>query len=178
MWAWLAGTVPTSRLRRYKLAGTRQKQPQHWRVLPPVIDPLKLEELTPDLLTVDQRVQMTTMCRDMDGIPRAPRAGQVQILPDQTRVQVMHNGTRVLADGYYGEWMTKLIELCHGCHEPQEERVFHEVMARLPSKATMIELGGFWAFYSLWFLSSGKPRRAIVVEPDPKHLKVGQMNAT
>src|SRR5262249_374651 len=84
---------------------------------------------------------------------------------------------RVLAHGYYGEWMTRLIELCQGCHEPQEERVFLEVMGRLPAEATMIELGGFWAFYSLWFLSSGKQRRAIVVEPDPKHLRVGQLNA-
>jgi FkbM family methyltransferase len=147
------------------------------RLLPPVIDPLKLEELTPEMMTVDQRVEMTTKCRDMDGVPRVPRAGQVQVLSDQTRVQIMHNGIRVLADGYYGEWMTRLIELCQGCHEPQEERVFYEVMARLPADATMIELGGFWCFYSLWFLSSGKRRRAIVVEPDPKHLRVGQMNA-
>ena len=28
---------------------------------------------------------------------------------DQTRVQIMHNGIRVLADGYCGEWMTQLI---------------------------------------------------------------------
>jgi FkbM family methyltransferase len=50
-------------------------------------------------------------------------------------------------------------------------------VARLPTKSTMIELGGYWAFYSLWFLSGGKSRRAIVVEPDPKHLAVGQTNA-
>jgi hypothetical protein len=85
----------------------------------------------------------------------------VQTLPDETRVQVMHNGIRVLADGYYGEWMTRLIELCSGCHEPQEERVFHEVMARIPAVATMIELGGFWAFYSLWFLSLGSTTDAL-----------------
>ena len=41
----------------------------------------------------------------------------------------------------------------------------------------MIELGGYWAFYSLWFLSRGKHRRSIVVEPDPKHLEVGKINA-
>jgi FkbM family methyltransferase len=145
--------------------------------LPPVVDPARLEEFTPAALTDDQRVEMTTRCRDMDGVPRVPGAGHVQILPDQTCVQIMHNGIRVLADGYYGRWMTRLIELCHGCHEPQEERVFHEVMSRLPTRATMIELGGFWAFYSLWFLSSGKHRRSVVVEPDPKHLSVGQTNA-
>ena len=140
-------------------------------------DPGKLEELVPDTLTADQRIELATRCRDMDHVPRRPRAGQVQVLSDQTRVQIMHNGIRVLADGYCGEWMTQLIAHSRGCHEPQEERVFHEVMARLPSKATMIELGAYWAFYSLWFLSGGKNRRAVIVEPDPKHLRVGQMNA-
>jgi hypothetical protein len=142
------------------------------------IDPLKLEELTPGESTVDQRIEMTSRCRDMDGIRRVRRAGQVQTLGDGTRVQIMHNGLRVRADGYQDEWMTRLIELCRGCHEPQEERVFCEVMARLPTEATMIELGGYWAFYSLWFLSGGERRRSIVVEPNPKHLAVGKANAS
>ena len=46
--------------------------------------------------------------------------GQTQVLSDGTRVQIMHNGLRVLADGYCGEWMTQLIARCRGCHEPQE----------------------------------------------------------
>lgn len=50
-------------------------------------------------------------------------------------------------------------------------------MTRLRADATMIELGGFWAFYSLWFLSGGRRRRSIVLEPDPKHLAVGEVNA-
>jgi FkbM family methyltransferase len=42
----------------------------------------------------------------------------------------------------------------------------------------MLELGGFWSYYSLWFLSSHpEQRRAIVVEPDPRHLAVGRSNA-
>jgi hypothetical protein len=41
----------------------------------------------------------------------------------------------------------------------------------------MIELGGFWAFYSLWFCSLGRDRRCIVIEPDPKHLETGRVNA-
>jgi hypothetical protein len=89
----------------------------------------------------------------------------------------MHNGLRVLANGYYGDWMARLIELCKGYHEPQEELVFHKVMKRLPSNATMIELGGYWAFYSLWFCSLGKGRRCIVIEPDPVHLATGRLNA-
>jgi FkbM family methyltransferase len=144
---------------------------------PEYVDPLRLEELTPDIAAIERRIEMTPKCRDMDKIRRVAGAGQVEVLPDGERVQIMHNGLRVSVDGYYGPWMTRLIELCRGCHEPQEERVFHEVMARLPTDAVMIELGGFWAFYSLWFLSRGKARRSIVVEPDPKHLAVGQTNA-
>jgi FkbM family methyltransferase len=147
------------------------------RAFPLETDPGKLEDLTPDALTAEQRIQLAARCRDMDHIPRRSRAGQVQVLPDQTRVQIMHNGIRVLADGYCGEWMTQLIARCRGCHEPQEERVFHEIMTRLPSEGTMLELGGYWAFYSLWFLLGGKNRRAVIVEPDPKHLTVGRMNA-
>jgi FkbM family methyltransferase len=41
----------------------------------------------------------------------------------------------------------------------------------------MIELGGYWAFYSLWFQSLSEQRRSIVLEPDPKHLEVGRINA-
>jgi FkbM family methyltransferase len=89
----------------------------------------------------------------------------------------MHNGVRVLADGYCGAWMTRLIELCRGHHEPQEERIFHEVVSRLPAGGTMIELGGYWAFYSIWFLRAASGRRALAVEPDPAHMAVGRINA-
>lgn len=38
----------------------------------------------------------------------------------------MHNGVKVIAGGYYGSWMTEIIRLLQGHHEPQEERVFYE----------------------------------------------------
>ena len=41
----------------------------------------------------------------------------------------------------------------------------------------MIEIGGYWAYYSLWFLRGGDRRRSIVVEPDPANLEVGRRNA-
>jgi FkbM family methyltransferase len=94
-----------------------------------------------------------------------------------TRIQIMHNGLKVLADGYYGDWMTNLIRLCRGHHEAQEERLFHEVVKRLPPNATMIELGGFWSYYSLWFLMNQPARSSLVIEPEPQHLEVGKINA-
>jgi hypothetical protein len=70
-------------------------------------------------------------------------------------VQIMHNGLRVVAGGYYGDWMTRIIERLHGHHEPQEEAVFHEILKLLPPDATMLELGGFWSYY---FTRSGSNR--------------------
>jgi FkbM family methyltransferase len=72
--------------------------------------------------------------------------------------------------------MTRLIELCRGHHEAQEERIFHEVLSSLPPGGTILELGGYWAFYSIWFLQAAAGRRAILVEPDPAHIAVGKAN--
>lgn len=120
---------------------------------------------------------MATRCRDCDDVPKVADAGEVFETPDGERIQIMHNGLRVVADGYYGQWMTDLIRLCRGHHETQEERIFHEVVKRLPSDATMLEMGGFWAYYTLWFLMNQPDRRALVIEPEPTHLEVGKTNA-
>jgi FkbM family methyltransferase len=128
-------------------------------------------------LSEEQPIAMTVRCRDADSIPKVPEAGKVWVDPDGIRIQVMHNGLKMLADGYYGWWITKLIEQCRGHHKPQEERIFHEVVKHLRPKGAMLELGGFFAYYSLWFLQGAPERRAIIVEPDPAHLAVGQTNA-
>ncbi|MCX7320618.1 MAG: FkbM family methyltransferase, partial [Hyphomicrobiales bacterium] len=55
---------------------------------------------------------------------------------------------------------------------------FHEVMKHIPQRATMLELGGFWSYYSLWFKSEhGMQRNSYVVEPDPNHIAIGRANA-
>ncbi len=131
----------------------------------------------PLLLDNATRAEMTIGCRDCDAIAKAPDAGKVLSLDGQ-QVQIMHNGLKVLAGGYYGEWMTGIIERLQGHHEPQEEVVFHEIMKHIPKQATMLELGGFWSYYSLWFKSEyGAQRRSYVVEPDPNHIAIGQANA-
>jgi FkbM family methyltransferase len=139
---------------------------------------VNLEECFPEQVSTEERIEMATRCHDMASVPKVQKAGRIETLEDGTRAQIMHNGLLVLADSYQGPWMTTLIERCGGYHEPQEERVFYEVMKRIGENATMIELGGYWAFYSLWFLAGGSQRRAIVLEPDPKHLQVGQKNAS
>lgn len=41
----------------------------------------------------------------------------------------------------------------------------------------MIELGSFWAYYSVWFNAANKDARVICCEPDPANMKIGQTNA-
>src|SRR5205823_4730085 len=92
------------------------------------------------------------------------------------RYQRMHNGIKVLEDGYCGRWMTELIRLLRGHHEPQEERAFHEMLRHLGPGATMVELGSNWAYYSLWFARAVAGGRTVLVEPDPAHRQVGRSN--
>jgi FkbM family methyltransferase len=125
------------------------------------------------------RARLTQQCRDADAIPRVAKAGKVETDPETgARIQYMHNGLRVLAGGYYGDWMTDLIEGLQGVHEPQEEIVFHGLLPRIPADATMVEIGAFWSYYTLWFMSEHKgSRRGLGLEMDPAHIEVGRKNA-
>ena len=53
-----------------------------------------------DLRLVEGRVQMATRCRDADILPKVANAGAVSATPT-LQVQIMHNGIKVLAGGYY-----------------------------------------------------------------------------
>lgn len=126
------------------------------------------------------RVAMTCSCKDSDVIDKVPNAGEIQQDPASGEaIQIMHNGLRVVAGGYYGDWMGSIIRSLRGHHEPQEEVLFNAVLQRLEHQpATMIELGSFWSYYSLWFLKENPAqRRAICVEADPAHLEIGRRNA-
>lgn len=135
------------------------------------------DDFVPLVCPVDERIGMAARCTDCATLPKVSGAGSVLTEPDGERLQLMHNGLKVIADGYCGEWMTRLIARCHGHHEPQEERVFHEIVTRLPDDAAMLELGGWWSFYTLWFLQGHPRRRGFVVEPDPSHRALGEANA-
>ena len=130
----------------------------------------------PRLLDEANRIRLTSSCRDCDDIPKVDDAGMV-LEENGTRIQIMHNGLRVLADAYYGNWMTTLIEGLKGHHEPQEERLFHAILQTLPDDAVMLEVGAFWSYYSLWFLKDHPKRRAICLEPDETYLSIGMRNA-
>jgi len=131
------------------------------------------ETIVPEEL---DRIVMTSKCRDSQFIPKVSGAGEV-VLGGEFSYQLMHNGLKVLQGGYYGAWMCELIKRLQGHHEPQEEKVFYEVVKRAADDGLMIELGCFWAYYSLWFLKDHPHRKAIGLEPDANHLLTANKNA-
>lgn len=119
---------------------------------------------------------MTIGCRDCDDIPKVADAGRI-VIERGEHVQVMHNGLRVLAGGYHGDWMAQVIRGLRGHHEPQEERIFHALLPFVRHNSLVVELGSFWAYYALWFLQEIPGSNAFCVEPDPNYMNVGKRNA-
>jgi FkbM family methyltransferase len=118
---------------------------------------------------------MTAACRDCDPLPRVPGAGEV-FTHQGVKLQRMHNGLLVLADGYCGPWLTEIVRATRGFHEPQEEWAFHCVLNALREPSLIVELGAWWSYYSLWFLQRFPEADALLVEPDPNHLEIGRAN--
>lgn len=119
----------------------------------------------------EERIALVKRCPDNAAIPRVPTAGLAQ-----GGAIVMHNGIRVLEGSYYGAPMAKLLRENRGVHEPQEERVFAEVLRAVRPGGTMIELGAYWGFYSLWFARAVSNARCILVEPSRSNLEYGREN--
>lgn len=117
------------------------------------------------------RIKLVQQCTDNPYIPRVANAGQVS-----DGYQIMHNGLKIHIGSYYGAAMTELLRVNRGVHEPQEERVFQEVLRCLPAQATMIELGAYWGFYSMWFHQAVAEPTCYLVEPSPAYLPLGQQN--
>src|SRR5688572_173233 len=135
-------------------------------------DFLKDLDIEPEL---KRRILITTGCHDCDAIPKVPHAGEV-FADGLVRYQLMHNNVRVIEDCYCGRWMTETIRLLKGHHEPQEEKIFHEVLKHLSPGAIMVEVGSYWAYYSLWFRQALKNATNYMIEPDPNNLEVGKRN--
>ena len=91
-------------------------------------------------------------------------------------IQLMHNGVKVIADAYYGQFNSEIVKKLRGHHEPQQERVFHELLKLVTAGSVMIELGAYWSYYSLWFHQSIPNAINYVVEPITEHLELGKRN--
>jgi len=121
-----------------------------------------------------RRTRDVLACPDNADIVRLPDAGR----PLGNDI-MMHNGTRI-AYGTYGTYDTehvmKMLEANRGVHEPQEEKVFQQVLPLMPAGAVMFELGAFWGFYSLWFARAVAGARCFLVEPSWANLNAGRLN--
>lgn len=106
-------------------------------------------------------------------IHRHPLAGTVE-----DGLVVLHNGLRVPMTGpgaYYGDFSDILV-INRGVHEPLEEYVFQQLLGRLPVAPAMLELGAYWAHYSMW-LKQKRPEAALyMVEPVLENLDAGRSN--
>jgi len=119
-------------------------------------------------------VDLTSSCRCCDTIPKHLLAGTIDY---DRKIQYMHNGIQIKLHGYYDASITRIITNLSGHHEPQEELLFHHLLPSLPDGSLIMELGSYWAYYSLWFLHSVPRSLAVCVEPIPSNLEVGVTNA-
>lgn len=108
-------------------------------------------------------------CSDWHELDKVPDAGKIY-----QGLLVMHNGVRVLPTAYQGYGHGKLMQRSLGIHEAQEERLFRDVICQLPSDSSMMELGSYWSYYSLWFQQVVANARTIMVEPKLSHLNYGK----
>jgi FkbM family methyltransferase len=119
-----------------------------------------------------KRLAITISCRDCDELPKVEDAGQY--FGQNLQFQRMHNGVQIKRGSYHGAWMSEVIKSLRGHHEPQEEKVFAEVISQLESGAVMLELGSFWAYYSLWFQREIPNGVSIMLEPNANKIEVGK----
>lgn len=118
-----------------------------------------------------ERIEKVKSSPDNQHIKRVEGAGK--IFKDY---QLMHNGLKIGLGSYYDYGNTILIRENKGVHEPEEERIFDEVLSTLSPGSTIVELGSYWAFYSMWFASRVSEAKCFMVEPDPHKMNFGKQN--
>lgn len=118
-----------------------------------------------------QRIETVVASADNAHIARVPDAGK--IFPTY---QLLANGLKITLGSYYDYGNTHLLIANKGVHEPQEERAFEHIIQSLGPGATMMELGSYWAFYSMSFAKAITSARCIMVEPDPHKMNFGKLN--
>jgi len=125
---------------------------------------------------MNNRVNLTTSCRDCDTLPKHDKAGIIETT-NNTKYQYMHNGLKIKWDTYHSPWMNTIISKLKGHHEPQEELCFYHILETMPEKANMIELGCHWAYYSMWFNKKIKDSYNLCMEPVRENLDGGIANS-
>jgi len=121
--------------------------------------------------TYQGRIQKVLDCPDNKYIPRVKDAGKIF-----DNYQIMHNGLKITRGSYYPDLIETMLLKNKGVHEPQEERMFAKILKKIPANSTMIELGSYWAFYSMWFNKEIVGANTYMVEPDKEFLDYGKKN--
>lgn len=121
----------------------------------------------------EERIANVIQSEDNQDIPRVHNAGK--IIDQQL---IMHNGIAVDPLSYYHFPMLEMLRQNKGVHEPQEEKIFQEVLQSLDrdKELVMLELGAYWSFYSLWCKTMHPKTHCYMVEPDRKNLHYGKVN--
>jgi hypothetical protein len=120
-----------------------------------------------------ERIRLALSSDNNSDIPRIPGAGTIA-----NGYLVMHNELMIDPLSYYGLGMTQMLAENQGVHEPQEEYIFQEVLRDMNGNPnpTMLELGAYWSFYSMWLKSRFADANCYMVEPNKENLFYGKKN--
>lgn len=118
-----------------------------------------------------ERIQLVMDSPDLKHIPKVADAGKIK-----DGYLIMHNGLKIEPLSYYGYPMLKMFKKSGGIHEPQEERIFVEALKKIPASGVMVELGSYWAFYSMCFQKAITGAKNYLVEPTDFGLDYGKKN--
>jgi FkbM family methyltransferase len=121
---------------------------------------------------MENRINLTSNCKDCEKISKIENAGKV-IIENNQKIQYMFNGIKIHYDCYHSPWMNEIISNLKGHHEPQEELCFYYILNLLENDANMLELGCAWAYYSMWFKNNITEGINICIEPNISKLNKG-----
>ena len=100
-------------------------------------------------------------------------------LVDQDGYVYLHNGNKVALGGEYSYYLdfSKVLVFNRGVHEPLEEFCFQSMLKKITAqKPVMIELGSYWAHYSMWFKKRFPNADCFMVEESNQGLDAGRHN--
>lgn len=94
----------------------------------------------------------------------------------ENNIITLYNGLKVYKDSYYGQFSDILI-INEGVHEPSEEFLFIKILDDIKSSnPIMIELGSYWAFYSMSFLKKFPLGNTFCIESGDVEMECGIKN--
>jgi hypothetical protein len=108
-------------------------------------------------------------------IKRVPDAGYI----DRDDCVILHNGNRVPFRGHlaYYDNFSDILIINRGVHEPLEEYCFQVMLTKIETESPkMVELGSYWAHYSMWLMKQFPKAKCFMVEPSQKNMECGENN--